>query len=72
MLTKLLAALMLAPSIPDVISMADEVKMVTEHLGYPAYFIPFIGIAKLLGVIAILILVILELRSGLMRAFHMI
>lgn len=53
--TGLLAALMLMSSIPDIISTPEAVAMVTNHLGYPAYFIPFIGIAKLLGVIAILI-----------------
>jgi DoxX-like family len=26
-----------------------------NHLGYPAYLLPFIGIAKLLGVVAILV-----------------
>lgn len=53
--TGLLAALMLMSSIPDIVSTPEAVAMVTTHLGYPAYFIPFIGIAKLLGVIAILV-----------------
>ena len=52
--TGLLGALMLMSSIPDIISSPEAVEIVTHHLGYPAYFIPFIGVAKLLGVIAIL------------------
>jgi DoxX-like family len=53
--TGLLAVLMLFSSIPNIISTTQSVDLVTTHLGYPAYFIPFIGVAKLLGVIAILI-----------------
>ncbi|MBP6303417.1 MAG: DoxX family protein, partial [Bacteroidia bacterium] len=30
-------------------------KVFMTHLGYPLYFIPFIGVAKLLGSLAILI-----------------
>ncbi|MES2704462.1 MAG: DoxX family protein [Bacteroidota bacterium] len=52
--TGIFAALMLLSSIPDVMMDADAVKFMTE-LGYPRYFIPFIGVAKILGVIAILI-----------------
>jgi hypothetical protein len=46
---------MLIGSIPDILSTPDAVAIVTTHLGYPAYFIPFIGVAKFLGVIAILV-----------------
>jgi hypothetical protein len=53
--TGLLAVLMLFSSIPDILSVPDAVTMVSTHLGYPAYFIPFIGVAKLLGVVAILV-----------------
>jgi DoxX-like protein len=53
--TGLLAALMLLGSIPDIMSAPDAIAIVTTHLGYPAYFIPFIGVAKLLGVVAILV-----------------
>jgi uncharacterized membrane protein YphA (DoxX/SURF4 family) len=53
--TGLLAALMLFSSIPNIISNPQSVDLITKHLGYPAYFIPFIGVAKLLGVVAILI-----------------
>ena len=52
--TGLLAALMLISSIPDIMVVPQAVDIVTKHLGYPTYFIPFIGVAKFLGVVAIL------------------
>lgn len=52
--TVLLAALMGLGAIPDLLSAPEAVAMF-EHLGYPAYLLPFIGIAKLLGVVAILV-----------------
>jgi hypothetical protein len=53
--TILFAFMMLASAIPDVLSQPIAVKGMHTDLGYPLYFIPFIGIAKCLGVIAILI-----------------
>src|SRR5258706_6887001 len=53
--TGLLAALMLMSSIPDILAVPDAVELVKNHLGYPLYFIPFVGVAKLLGAIALLI-----------------
>jgi len=53
--TGLLAALMLMSSIPDILAVPDAVELVKNHLGYPLYFIPFVGVAKLLGAIAIVI-----------------
>ncbi|MCK6257365.1 DoxX family protein [Fictibacillus sp. KIGAM418] len=52
--TALLAALMLAGSIPDILSVSAAVDLF-NRLGYPDYLLPFLGIAKLLGVIAILV-----------------
>ncbi|MFB5265846.1 DoxX family protein [Paenibacillus enshidis] len=52
--TVLLAALMGLGAIPNMMS-SPEGLAVFEHLGYPAYLLPFIGAAKLLGVIAILV-----------------
>jgi hypothetical protein len=52
--TGLFAALMLFSALPDILSSAEAVDFM-KMLGYPAYFIPFIGVAKVLGVIAILI-----------------
>jgi hypothetical protein len=52
--TGLFAAMMLGASIPDIISAPVAVEGM-GRLGYPAYFIPFIGVAKFLGVVAILV-----------------
>jgi len=52
--TGLAAAFMLMASIPDVLQ-STEASAVFRHLGYPAYLIPFIGVAKILGVAALLI-----------------
>ena len=46
---------MLFSSIPDVMATPEATKFMSGMLGYPAYFTPFIGVAKILGVIAILI-----------------
>ncbi len=53
--TILLAALMGIGSIPDMMSSPDAVALVCTHLGYPNYLLPFLGVAKLLGIIAILV-----------------
>ena len=53
--TVLFAFMMLSSSIPDVLSSPVAVKGMHEGLGYPLYFVPFIGVAKVLGVIAILV-----------------
>jgi len=51
----LLCFLMLGSAIPDIIMDPMAIKGMHEDLGYPRYFIPFIGVAKSLGVLAILI-----------------
>jgi hypothetical protein len=53
--TALFSAMMLGSAIPDVISSPIAVQGMHQELGYPVYFIPFIGIAKVLGVLAILL-----------------
>jgi uncharacterized membrane protein YphA (DoxX/SURF4 family) len=53
--TALFALMMIGSAIPDVMSSDVAVKGMHEGLGYPLYLIPFIGLAKILGVIAILI-----------------
>lgn len=53
--TLLFAAMMIATAIPHVINSDDAVKVMHEALGYPVYIIPFIGVAKVLGAIAIVI-----------------
>lgn len=53
-ITGLFGAFMLFSSIPQILVTPDEIHFMS-HLGYPNYLIPFIGAAKLLGVIAILL-----------------
>ena len=53
-ITGLFSAFMLFSAIPDILVTPDAVKFL-NGLGYPTYIIPFLGVAKLLGVIAILI-----------------
>jgi hypothetical protein len=60
--TGLMAAFMLMASIPDVLQIPDAVA-VFNHLGYPKYLLPFIGVAKILAVITILIPGFLRLKE---------
>lgn len=53
--TGLFAALMLMSSIPDILSVPQAKEMIGTHLGYPLYIIPFLGVAKLLGIIAVVV-----------------
>lgn len=52
--TGLFSFLMLGSAIPDIISVPIAVEGF-KQMGMPAYLLPFLGIAKTLGVIAILI-----------------
>jgi len=52
--TVLLAGLMGLAAVPDILRV-PEAQAIFEHLGYPAYLLPFLGVAKLLGVITILV-----------------
>ena len=53
-ITGLFAAFMISTAIPDVLKSPEAVTFIMK-LGYPEYFVPFIGYAKILGSIAILI-----------------
>jgi hypothetical protein len=53
-ITGIFAAFMISTAIPDILLSPDAVKFMTV-LGYPNYFTVFIGYAKILGSIAILI-----------------
>ncbi|QKJ32111.1 DoxX family protein [Mucilaginibacter mali] len=53
--TILICFVMGAGAVMDALATPDAVKMVHDQLGYPVYFVTFIGIAKILGTIAILI-----------------
>ena len=52
--TVLLSVLMFFSSIPGMLKQPEALKFMSD-LGYPPYFAMFIGVAKILGVIAILI-----------------
>ncbi len=51
----LFAFVMAGSAIPDVIMHPAAVQGMHHDLGYPLYFVPFIGVAKLLGAAAILV-----------------
>ena len=51
--TLLASALMTMSAIPDLLVSAEAVEFF-RHLGYPTYLLPFLGVAKILGVAAIL------------------
>ncbi len=53
-LTGLFAAFMIFTAIPDITVNPEAVKFMTD-LGYPVYLLMFLGVAKILGSIAILI-----------------
>ena len=53
-ITGIFAAFMIFTAIPNVIAQPESVKFIAS-LGYPEYLVPFIGIAKVLGSIAICI-----------------
>lgn len=54
LITGLFSAFMLLSAIPN-IAVNEESKVFLTQLGYPIYFIPFIGVAKALGSIMILV-----------------
>jgi DoxX-like family len=52
--TALFAAFMLFTAIPDIL-LSKEAVVFMQQLGYPDYFTVFIGVAKTLGAVALLI-----------------
>ena len=52
--TGLFCAFMLTSTIPNILSAPEWVE-IFKQLGYPPYMLPFLGVAKLLGVIALLV-----------------
>ena len=52
--TGLFCAFMLFSGIMGIINGPDSIKLMTS-IGYPTYVMPFIGVAKVLGVIALLL-----------------
>ena len=53
--TILFALIMFSTALPNVMMSQDSIDLIHTRLGYPQYFIMFIGIVKILGVIGILI-----------------
>src|ERR1022692_3195779 len=47
--------MMLILAITSLLRLPSAVELITTHLGYPLYFLTFLGISKLLGVVALLI-----------------
>jgi hypothetical protein len=52
--TSLFTAFMLMSTIPNILS-TEEWLEIFRQLGYPAYMLPFLGVAKLLGLVAIVV-----------------
>lgn len=53
--TGIFGAFMIFSSLGNVVSDEQSVAFLNGHLGFPLYMIPFLGVAKILGVIGILI-----------------
>lgn len=53
--TIVFAGLMILSAIPNALNNEDSQKFLHDQLGYPVYIIPFIGFAKIIGSILILI-----------------
>jgi hypothetical protein len=51
----LFAFVMFGSGVPGVIGAQSTIHGMHDIMGYPLYFIPFLGVAKILGAIAILI-----------------
>ena len=52
--TGLMAALLLLSALPDVLRSQNALS-VFQHLGYPPYLLLFLGVAKMLGIVAVLL-----------------
>ena len=54
-LTGLMALGLGIGSVFNAMSSVESVELINHHLGFPAYMVPFVGVAKLLGLIVILV-----------------
>lgn len=52
--TSILVAVMLFSGITSILNTPESIKMLCGHFGYPAYFNQYLGVAKVLGSIALL------------------
>lgn len=53
--TGIFAAFMLFTAIPNIVSNQQSIDLIVTQMGYPLYFVPFIGVAKALGSIALVV-----------------
>jgi hypothetical protein len=53
--TILFVGLMGMTAIQNLLNTPESIQLIHDQLGYPKYFIPYIGFAKLMGCIALLI-----------------
>lgn len=53
--TILFVGLMAFTAVPNLLNTPESVQLIHDQLGYPKYFVPYIGLAKLVGCVAILI-----------------
>lgn len=53
--TIIFAGFMIFTAIPNIVSNKDSVDLINGFMGFPKYLIPFLGVAKLVGAIVILI-----------------
>ena len=53
--TVLFAAFMIFSAVPNVMQTPESITFIGNGLGYPTYLIPFIGLAKIVGSVAILV-----------------
>ncbi len=53
--TVIFAGLIIFASVDNVMVGKDSIALITDTLQFPKYMIPFLGVAKLLGVVGILI-----------------
>jgi hypothetical protein len=60
--TGCMAAFMLLASIPDVLRVPQAIA-IFGHLGYPAYLVPFLGTAKTLGIVTVVVPVFQRLKE---------
>jgi hypothetical protein len=53
--TALFSVFMIASGIPNLLSHPDSVAFLSTQLGYPEYIIPFLGFAKIVGSLTLLV-----------------
>jgi uncharacterized membrane protein YphA (DoxX/SURF4 family) len=53
--TGLFAAMMLFSGITNLLGIPDAVAMIVDHLHYPPYFMYFLGLAKVVGAVGLLV-----------------